>query len=56
MLLDYDRLPMAERRMYLQFLKSCQTPALLTIGGYAPLNLDSCVKVYLISIELTFVM
>lgn len=45
LLLNFHELPMNERRLYRFFVKSCQKPALLTIGGLAPLNLATCVTV-----------
>lgn len=54
LLLNFHELPLNEQRLYRFFIKSCQKPALLTIGGLAPLNLATCVTVrscFLFSID-----
>lgn len=54
MLLNYHQLPAQEQRLYRYFIKGCQNPALLTIGGLAPLNMATCVTVCNYSIDKTF--
>lgn len=45
LLVNFNELPRTEQRLYRFFIKGCQKPALLTIGGLAPLNLATCVTV-----------
>ncbi|XP_055294814.1 putative odorant receptor 83c [Sitodiplosis mosellana] len=44
--LDWNELHIREQFYYKFFISRCQTPKLLTIGGLAPLNLNSCVKIF----------
>lgn len=45
LLVNFHELPLNVKQLYRFFVERCQKPALLTIGGFAPLNLDTCVKV-----------
>lgn len=45
LLLNYYELPLRDQHLYRYFIKGCQKPALLTVGGMAPLNLSTCVNV-----------
>lgn len=46
LLLNFNELPLKEQRLYRFFVRGCQKPTLLTIGGLAPLNLSTCVTVW----------
>lgn len=43
--LKWNDMTIREQQMYKLFIQRSQNPALLSIGGYLPLNLDSCVTV-----------
>lgn len=45
--LKWNELEICDQCFYRFFVRRCQTPQLLTIGGFIPLNLNSCVKVYM---------
>lgn len=43
--LKWNEMSMRDQHLYKFFIHRCQNPALLTVGGFVPLNLDTCVKV-----------
>lgn len=43
--LNWYEFPIKQQHLYRFFVLKCQHPSMLTIGGYAPLDLGSCVQV-----------
>lgn len=43
--LKWNEMQQNEQKMYLLFIQRCQSPTLLTVGGFYPLNLDTCLAV-----------
>lgn len=42
---EVERMPLSEQKMYKFIIQRCQNPTLLTVGGFYPLNLDTCLEV-----------